>query len=101
MHTDVVVVGAGLTGLTTAFWLRIWNVKVHVVVTTCGAYALNDLLPSCEGHHHRTHAGRPAKGNRQAEINQFAIIKNNEKKTYPFTCNIDDGLANDGRRHRR
>ena len=50
MHTDVVVVGAGLTGLTTALWLRKWNVKVHVAVTTCGAYALNDLLPSCEGH---------------------------------------------------
>ena len=34
MHTDVVVVGAGLTGLTTAFWLRKWNVKVHVVETS-------------------------------------------------------------------
>ena len=31
MQTDVVVVGAGLTGLTTAFWLRKWNVDVHVV----------------------------------------------------------------------
>ena len=34
MRTDVVVVGAGLTGLTTAFWLKKWNVDVHVVETS-------------------------------------------------------------------
>ena len=34
MQTDVVVVGAGLTGLTTAFWLKKWNIDVHVVETS-------------------------------------------------------------------